>query len=137
MGCSNTCLLTSCPFVSHHSRLGHPQNELKPFSFFEVGAQGVLDMRNAIASVFSLYPCGEVCELSPTSPAAAMAVSLFSHCCCHLQQLLASCSGQEFIPEVAFAIIITLDVGMLHWDDSPGHYSSFRERKRNMCNVKA
>lgn len=35
------------------------------------------------------------------------------------------------------AIITTLDMGMLHWDDSPGHYSSFRESKRNIWNLKA
>lgn len=74
----------------------------------------MLDIRNATASEFSLYPCGEICEQSPTSPAAAMAVSLFSYCCCHLEQLLASWPRQEFVPEVAFAIIKTLDTGMLH-----------------------
>lgn len=92
----------------------------------------MLVTRNATASEFSLHSCGEVCELSPKSLAAAMVEFLFSHCCCHLEQLLASWPGQEFSPEVSFAIIAILNMGMLHWDDSPGHYSSFTESKRNI-----
>lgn len=45
--------------------------------------------------------------------------------------------GQEFFPEVAFATITTLDMGVLQWGDSLGHFSSFRKSKRNTFNVKA